>query len=127
MDELEQHEESGRELILNMILRVNKIQAQGQMEARRNFFFTFIEKECEVLRYAESQERNFERNKKDVRRPEKTFAGREAHGREAHVREAHGRESQGNKNTSNYKKKDIPKFPCSIGSGDKINFGAASN
>ena len=63
MDELEQPKETGRELILNMSLRVNEIQAQGHMEAKRNFFFTFIEKEYEVLRYAESQERNFERGK----------------------------------------------------------------
>ena len=84
MDELEQPEDTGRELIRHMSLRVNEVQAQGQMEAKRNFFFTFIENECEALRYAESQEHDLERNKTDVRRPEKTFAGREAHGRENH-------------------------------------------
>ena len=73
MDDLEQPEESGRELILNMSLKVNKIQAQGQMEAKRHFFFTFIEK---------SQEHNFERSKKYVIRPEKSFAGKEAYRRE---------------------------------------------
>ena len=87
------------------------------MEEKRNFFFRFIEKECETLRYAESQEGNFEINKKDVRRTDNTFAGREAH----------GRESQGSKSTSKFKKKDIPKFPCPIGVGDKINYWAASD
>ena len=57
------------------------------------------------------------REKKDVRRPEKTFAGREAH----------GLESQGSKGTSKFKTKDIPKFPCPIGCGDKINYWAESN
>ena len=50
MDDLEQPEETERELILKMSLCVNEIQAQGQMEAKRKFFFTFIEKECEALR-----------------------------------------------------------------------------
>ena len=48
MKDLEQLEETGRELILNMSLIVNEIQAQGQMDAKINFFFRFIEKECDV-------------------------------------------------------------------------------
>ena len=59
MDEIEQPEDKGRELIPNIRLRVNKVQFQGKMEAKRNFFFSLIEKECDALRYAESQERNF--------------------------------------------------------------------
>ena len=67
MDNLEQPEETVRELILNMSIRVNKIQAQGQMEAKRNLFFTFIKKDCEA------PERNFEQGRKDVRKPEKNI------------------------------------------------------
>jgi len=125
MDDLEQPKEKGRELILNMSFRV-EIQAQGQMEAKRNFFFSFIEKQkCETLRYAESQQQNYERKKTDVRRPEKTFAWRDPHGRDDYGRKYHGKESQGKKNTSKFKKRDIPKFHCVIGCGDKINIGVS--
>ena len=57
MEEMEPVAESGRELILNLSFRVNEVQAHGQMEAKSNFLFTYIEKEIESLRYAESQEK----------------------------------------------------------------------
>ena len=50
MEEIEPPDEAGRELILNISLRVNEVQAQGHMEAKKNFFFSFIEKECDALR-----------------------------------------------------------------------------
>ena len=44
-----------------------KSKLKARWNLKKNFFFTFIEKECEAFRYAESQERNVERNKKDMR------------------------------------------------------------
>ena len=64
MEEMEPAAESGRELNLNLSLPVNEVQTQGKIEAKRNFFFAFIENEAEALHYAESQERNFKRTKK---------------------------------------------------------------
>ena len=82
----------------------------------RGTFFTFIEKEIEALCYVESQETNFERTKKDVKKPVKSFAGKESY----------GIETQSSKGYSKPNKKDVPKFICPIGCVDIVAYGAGA-
>ena len=48
--------ESGRDMVLNISIRINETQTQEMIGAKRDFFFKFIEQEVSVLMYQVAQE-----------------------------------------------------------------------
>ena len=96
---------NGRAMALDLSVRINEDQAQDMIEAKRSFFFSFIEKEFAALRYQLAQKRNFDKKgepKKSGAR-ERSFALKEAFER-ANSKPSYGKDVQNGKPFDKYKK-----------------------
>ena len=126
--EIPEEPETGKAMVLNLSIRINKAQTQEMIGAKRDFFFKFIEKEVAALRYQEAQEHNYEqKNPKKTSGNKRTFAQKEAFEREgANSKSSYGREAQGGK-PYNKNNRLPPQYPCPVGCGDRVSYRAASN
>ena len=102
--------ESGKAMVLNLSIQIDKAQTQEMIGAKRYFFFKFIEQEVAALRYQVAQEQNHgSENPKKTGGCERTFAQKKVFEREgATGKPSYGKEIQVGKPYNKNKKLPLP-------------------
>ena len=114
---------TGRDMVLNLSVRINEAQTLEMIGAKRDFYLKFIEQEVIALRYQVAQERNYEtKNPKKAIGGEKSFAQKQNYEKEGGASKPYnGRENQSKKAPNKYKNGNPPQYACPIGCGNRIS------